>query len=118
MTGYADFIIPRLKKQKCYDIFYYEFFCSKDIKPTDAGQHFSSWVCLVAPSLLNNCGFWLHEFTEMTLAQILERWGLPWQNRIEFKGYKSATICHFIALSGLNNGRNLNPQLSKKNPKW
>ena len=118
MMRYVDFIISRLREKNCYDMTQYEFYCTTEINPPASGEHWASWTCLVAPQLVGNCGFWVHEFTEMSIIQILNRWQMPWRNRIEFAGFKRATVCHLIAPFGVNNGRSLFPQVSKRIPKW
>jgi hypothetical protein len=78
---------------KCYDVTEYAFVLVDD---DDTRFHFSSATALIFVGDLDNCGVWVHEFTEMVLIQILHDWGLPWRNDVKF-GRSKRRIPHVIA---------------------
>jgi len=87
-------------------------------KPSDSGISFLHNKIFVADCYMENCGFWLHELTELSIIRILNRWKYPWRNWVRFRGFKEAKIAHFISPFGLNNNRCLLPQKNKRDPKW
>jgi hypothetical protein len=91
---------------------------SRKVKPLESGISFLQNVVFVADCYMENCGFWTHELTELSIIRILNKWGVNWRRQITFKNYKSAKISHFISPFGLDNNRCLVPQKLRKEPKW
>jgi len=111
----------RRREKKSYDIFEYAFFSNDEIKTSGSRLHFSSATALISPKQIGNLGMWVHEFTELTLIEILNEWRKPWRNNTTFKNrpeFKLTTIPHFMAPWGLDNDCCLIPQVSRKEPKW
>jgi hypothetical protein len=63
-------------------------------------------------------GIYVHEFTEATIIQIMNRWRKYWYAGVHFKGYGDTYISHFICLYGTNNGNCLEPVTKRNKPKW
>jgi hypothetical protein len=99
-----------------YDARFFKYERTK--KPLDSGISFLQNKVFVANYYMENCGFWMHELTELTIIRILNRWGVNWRRQITFKNYKSARIAHFISSFGLDNNRCLIPQKTKSEPSW
>ena len=103
-------------KRKNRDPCYFRY-VSTD-KPSESGIYYNFNELRVHKKFINNCGFWVHELTEATITQVLCDWGIEWRNSLKFKGFKPTSITHLISPFGENNGRNLNPQVTNRLPKW
>lgn len=108
--------VKRMRIRHNYDARFFKY--NKTAKPLESGISFLLNKVLVADYYSEDCGFWIHEFTELAIIRILNNWGKNWKKFIGFKGFKPAKIAHFISPYGLNNSRCLEPQKSRKDPKW
>jgi hypothetical protein len=63
-------------------------------------------------------GFYVHEFTETSISDILRRFRKDWNASVKFKGYGDTYITHFISLYGNNHGRCLSPVTRYNLPRW
>jgi len=114
--------------QNKYDITDFTFICTDKIrvgyrkyrkfKPSESGIYYNRRSVIVHPKHVKNLGFWVHEFTESAIINVLRRWKKPFLKTVKFEGYKPTTIAHFISPYGANNKRNLFPQKSRREPKW
>ena len=86
-------------------------------KPSDSSISFLYNKIFVADCYMENCGFWTHEYTELSILRILNKWKYENSN-IKFKGYKITSISHFISKYGKNNGRCLEPLTRKNRAGW
>jgi len=94
-----------------YDPRLFEYVCNNKIKKSESGFSLLREKMRVNNSYAEDLTFWTHEFTELSIARILNRWKKhPFHIYVKFKGYERATIPHFISLCGDNNGRNLEPE--------
>ena len=116
--GLYELMVNRNSQKKNYDVSDYVFFSDESVGEKDSYIHLSSRVFVVSPKQINNLGFWVHEFSELTIIGILRRMKKLQYKAVKYKGFKSTTIVHLIVPFGLNNGRSLDPQLSKENPAW
>jgi len=96
----------------------FNFVCRKDIKAEESCICYITNEIIVSSDLVENCGFWVHEFTEAKIIQILVRWRKPWNKLVRFDGFKTTIIPHIISPHGMDNGRNLFPQKNKNKPEW
>lgn len=100
-----------------YDPRLFEYISNPSILKCESGFSFLREQCRVNPEYIENLSFWIHEFTEISILRILNRWKKkPFHVFVEFEGYKRTTIPHFISLYGEHNGRNLSP--STKECRW
>lgn len=111
-------LLIRTFKTRSFNAYDFAFFCDEEAKPSESCMHIGSRVFIVSPKLMENCGFWCHEFSELTLIEVFERWNQNWQKFVKFKGFKKTSPVHLISPFGMNNGRSLFPQKSKKIPKF
>ena len=111
-------LLTRTFEYRSHDADEFEFYSSAEISPSESCMHIGARTIIASPAHIGACGFWIHEFTELTIIGIFYRWGKNWQTTVEFEGFKRASIPHFISPFGKNNGRCLIPLLSRKYPKW
>jgi len=113
-------LLIRKFTDKSFNAHDFAFYSGDEIKGNESRFHVSSRVFVVPKQQINNCGFWIHEFTELSIIGLIESEGLDWRRFINWKkyGFKSTIISHIISPYGDNNERCLIPQLSKKHPKW
>ncbi len=105
-----------MKVKRNYDAGFFVY--EKTKKPSDSGISFLHNKIFVADCYMENCGFWIHELTELSIIRVLNRLRIKRQKLICWKGYKPATIAHFISDFGLDNQRCLNPQKNRRIPEW
>ena len=76
---------------------------------------------------LDDCGCFVHEFTEICIIAIIKNWSKTrWGKKIKlkryysvhFKGYEPTYIEHFISPYGINNGRTLIPETRESKKNW
>ena len=112
-------LMIRKFEERSFNAYDFEFYCGKDIKKLEAWFHIGSRVFVCSNYKINNLGFWIHEFSELTIIGIIEREGLDdWKNSVKFDGYKKTYISHLISPYGYDNEQSLNPQKSKHIPVW
>ena len=113
-----------LKKYKEHDILSFSFSCISDyggrhlITNGDSGIYYPISEIRISPQYVENLGFYVHEFSEASIIQLLIEWGFDYHSKVEFKGFKSTYIAHFITPFGTNNGCNLRPATKKDTARW
>ena len=100
--------------------YYLKYVCDESIGKNDSYVDFRTSEFIVHPNVIENCGFWVHEFSEIALIQLLNSTWLrkPWMRTLKFDGFRATTIAHLITPFGMKNNRNLFPQQSKNDPEW
>jgi len=85
---------------------------------SESGVYFPIKEIRVAPVFAKSLGFWIHEFSECAIIEILDKWDFDWNAKFKPKGFGSTFIAHFITPLGENNGLTLDPALRTNRPKW
>jgi hypothetical protein len=98
----------------------FNFTCDDTIKENGSYVHYGENRIIIHPKQIENMGFWVHELTEVTIIKILNSnsFRKPWRRTLYFKDYNPCRISHLISMYGLNNGRNLEPQIDENIPEW
>lgn len=90
----------------------------RHVYESESGIYYPVEQIRAAPKFAKNLGFWLHEFTEAAIIEVLEREGYDWNAKFHPKGFKSTFIAHFITPLGANNGCTIDPATRTNRPKW
>lgn len=115
-----DLLSRPLPDTRTFNAYNYIFLSTDEVKKNESRFYISGRMFVISPKQINNCGFWVHEFSELSIIGLIESEGLDWRRFIDWKkyGFRSTIVSHIISPHGLNNKRCLNPQLSKKSPEW
>jgi len=113
------------ERRESHDILGFEFTCIHEWKGkvrnvTDAysGIYYPTEEIRVSIKWVENLGFWVHEMTEATIIQVLDRLNFDYITKVHYEGYKSTYIAHFISCFGANNGCSLVPATRKNTARW
>lgn len=114
-----DLIIARYKhfkrQRRSHNAFDY-IFCMDD---QDCGMiDIKARVFVIPPEEIESCSLWIHEFSELTIIDILTREGYDWRKSVHFKGYEETYIAHFITPMGGNNKCSLFPEKPEDKDNW
>jgi hypothetical protein len=90
----------------------------RPVYPSEEGISYPTEKIEVSLVHAQDLGIYVHEFTEATIIQIMNRWRKYWYAGVHFKGYGDTYISHFICLYGTNNGNCLEPVTKRNKPKW
>jgi hypothetical protein len=90
----------------------------RPVYPSEQGIYYPIERIEVAPKCAEDLGLYVHEFTEAAIIQIMLKFRKDWHRFVEFKGYKSTYVTHFISEYGANNQTCLEPATRSHKPKW
>jgi hypothetical protein len=92
----------------------------RPVYPSEQGVYFPTERIEVSFQHAIDLDFYVHEFTEASIIQILKRYHKDWYATVKFEkpGYQRTYIVHFISLWGFNNNTCLEPVTRKNRPKW
>jgi hypothetical protein len=112
-------------KKENRDIRTFKFTCVHDwrgqvSKVTDgcSGIYYPMEEIRVSPKWVENLGFWVHEFAEAALIEVLTKMKYDYHVKVQYAEFKSTYIAHFITPLGGNNGCNLEPATKKNTIRW
>lgn len=110
-----------------HNILTFKFVCIHEwkgvIRPvykSESGIFYPIEEIRIAPEWVENLGFWIHEFGEVALIQVLDKMGIDYHTKVHFEkqGFKSTYLAHFISPYGSNNNCCLEPSIRKNYPRW
>jgi len=98
----------------------------------DSGIYFGIREIRVHYKKAKNLAFWIHEFTEVSMLELIERvnsqdnlgektkWGMIGieMNPVQFRGYKKSRIAHFISPYGIGEEYCLDTLTKENKPTW
>lgn len=90
----------------------------RPVYPSEEGIYYPIERIEISPQHATDLGFYIHEFTETSIIQILRKFRVNWHKDVHFKGYGDTYISHFITPWGTANGRSLFPVTRKNKPTW
>jgi hypothetical protein len=90
----------------------------RPVYPSEEGISYPTEEVEISLAHSQDLGTYVHEFTETTVIQIMNRWRKYWYAGVQFKGYGDTYIAHFICPYGTNNGRCLEPVTKRNRPRW
>lgn len=90
----------------------------RHVYESESGIYYPMKEIRVHPKWAKNLGFWIHEFSEVAIIEILEEFNYNWNAKFHPKGFNSTFIAHFITPLGENNGCSLDPVTRKNIARW
>jgi hypothetical protein len=90
----------------------------RPVYPSEEGIYYPIEKIEVSLHHVQDLGTYIHEFTEVSIIQVLRRFRKDWHRDVEYKGYKRTYITHFISPLGEANGTCLEPVTKRNRPKW
>ena len=90
----------------------------RPVYPSEQGIYYPTERIEIALKTVEDLGFYVHEFTEAAIVQVMLKFRKDWHRFVEFKGYKSTYVTHFISMYGANNQTCLEPVTKRNRPKW
>jgi hypothetical protein len=90
----------------------------RPVYPSEEGVYYPTEKIEISSQHVQDLGTYIHEFTEVSIIQILRQFHKDWNKAVHFNGYERTFIAHFICPFGTNNGACLEPVTKRNRPRW